>query len=452
LSLNRSVSAFKDRQKAQHAQDWRKLRNCTTVYSHTVHNPSKQTSPLLLFIETTDIIMSWFSAESAKNRIAASFEVAGGALTDLASSHVARQRQQQQDGQQTSATTTSENNGDATSRNAGAADADGGAATIVKLPPLKDTNNTTTSTAPVAVAVGAAGGQETTSSVSPKSNNNNTSNNTPPPKRKNQFSSFMKNISGEKWLANTQKVLERTATVVQKQTQNIQLSLNQPRSASGIRIRDPSLPLDTEALRDAEVVYITDRIVTLGHPAMQSPTDPDITAPRKLAAVGQLMNKRHLGKYMVWNLSEVEYDYSLLNEQVLAYKFPGSPSPPLGLLLKLIFSMESWLKADPKNVAVLHCLTGKGRTSTVLACFLCWTGEAGFHDPLRALEYIALCKRCEVDQLTIPSQRRYVTYFSNMLDGVRPHHPPLILKRVILSDAPKVCLRLCICCCCCLKI
>jgi tensin len=143
---------------------------------------------------------------------------------------------------------------------------------------------------------------------------------------------------------------------------------------------------------------------------------------------------------MVWNLSEVEYDYSVLQEQVLTHCFPGSPSPPLGLLLKLILSMESWLKADKDNVAVIHCLTGKGRTSTVLACFLCWTGEAGFtRDPMKALEYIALCKRYDsVDKLTIPSQRRYIGYFSNMLDGVRPHQPPLTLKRIIMSEAPKV--------------
>jgi hypothetical protein len=110
------------------------------------------------------------------------------------------------------------------------------------------------------------------------------------------------------------------------------------------------------------------------------------------------------------------------------------------LLLKLILSMESWLKADKENVAVIHCLTGKGRTSTVLACFLCWIGEAGFtRDPMVALEYIALCKRYDsVDKLTIPSQRRYIGYFSNMLDGVRPHQPPLTLKRIIMSEAPKV--------------
>lgn len=141
--------------------------------------------------------------------------------------------------------------------------------------------------------------------------------------------------------------------------------------------RDPKLPLDVEALRDAEVVYITDRIITMSHPALSSSNIPAITAERKLAAVGHLLNRRHDGRFLVWNLSEVEYDVSILDSQVLTFSFPGSPSPPLGLMLKLLVSMENWMKADERNVAVVHCLTGKGRTSMVLAAFLCWMGEAG---------------------------------------------------------------------------
>jgi hypothetical protein len=44
----------------------------------------------------------------------------------------------------------------------------------------------------------------------------------------------------------------------------------------------------------------------------------------------------------------------------------------------------------------------------------------------------------ESDALTIPSQRRYVSYFKNMMDGVRPNQPPILLKRIIMSEAPKV--------------
>ena len=234
---------------------------------------------------------------------------------------------------------------------------------------------------------------------------------------------------------NTKNIVNEAQRTLEKEQARIQM--NTLFNKGGPYKRDPDLPLDVEALRDAEVVYITDRIVTLSHPYMQSTTDGDITPDRKLAAVGHLLQKRHGGRYMVWNLSEVEYDASVLDDQVLVYKFPGSPSPPLGLLLKLLMAMESWLKADERNVAVIHCLTGRGRTSTVLAAFLCWTGEAGFNDVNSALEYIAKCKRISVQSLTIPSQVRYVSYFANMLDGVRPSQPPLMLKRIIMSEAPK---------------
>ena len=149
----------------------------------------------------------------------------------------------------------------------------------------------------------------------------------------------------------------------------------------GFYKRDIKLPLDVEALRDAEVVYITDRIITMSHPAKPSHVNSAITAERKLAAIAHLLDRRHDGRYLCWNLSEVNYDISILNDQVLTFSFPGSPSPPLGLLLKLLVSLENWMKADERNVAVVHCLTGKGRTSTILACFLSWMREAGKYLP-----------------------------------------------------------------------
>jgi hypothetical protein len=233
----------------------------------------------------------------------------------------------------------------------------------------------------------------------------------------------------------TKNSLKTAQEAVEKEQFKISERLHKARRA--FYKRDPKLPLDVEALQDAEVVYVTDRLITMGHPAMASTVDGDITAERKLAAVGHLLQRRHDGRFMVWNLSEVDYDVTILDDQVLTFSFPGSPSPPLGLLLKILVSMEAWLKADDRNVAVVHCLTGKGRTSTVLAAFLCWMGQASFADVYQALEYIAACKQMTTDELTIPSQRRYTSYFKNMLDGVRPSQPPLMLKRIIMSEAPR---------------
>ena len=331
-----------------------------------------------------------------------------------------------------------------------AATAEGG--TMVNLPPLHQTSN---GNAEVVVASSNNEDATTTMTATTTNNNNNMSSNSPPlPRWASNFATSLGDKQNQQamfgsiknWTTSiaesTKHIVEEAQRTIEKEQARIQATAPSLFSRGGGDYdkpykRDLSLPLDVEALRDAEVVYITDRIVTLSHPYMQSTTDGDITANRKLAAVGHLLQLRHGGRYMVWNISEVEYDSSVLDDQVLVYKFPGSPSPPLGLLLKLLMSLESWLKADERNVAVIHCLTGRGRTSTVLAAFLCWTGEAGFTDVNMALEYIAQCKRISVQSLTIPSQVRYASYFANMLDGVRPSQPPLLLKRIIMSEAPK---------------
>mmetsp|Transcript_35067 Transcript_35067/g.84906 ORF Transcript_35067/g.84906 Transcript_35067/m.84906 type:complete len:481 (+) Transcript_35067:36-1478(+) len=240
------------------------------------------------------------------------------------------------------------------------------------------------------------------------------------------------------WTSITKRTAEATKDIKDLvDTERARLEENFALRKKGFYKRDPSLPLDREALSDADVTYVTDRIIIMGHPAMQSKDFPMITAERKLAAVGHMLARRHDGRFLVYNLSEVDYDTSVLDDQVLTFSFPGSPSPPLGLLLKLLISLENWMKADERNVAVVHCLTGKGRSSMVVASFLCWMGEAGFGNINEAIEYIAKCKRIEPMMLTIPSQRRYAGYFKNVLDGVKPSQPPLLLKRIIMSEAPK---------------
>ena len=69
-----------------------------------------------------------------------------------------------------------------------------------------------------------------------------------------------------------------------------------------------------------------------------------------------------------------------------------------------------------------------------MACVLTWNGE--FSSPVQALEYIADRKGVTVEALTIPSQRRYLGYFSNMLEGIKPRSEPLLLRRVIMNTVP----------------
>jgi tensin len=106
-------------------------------------------------------------------------------------------------------------------------------------------------------------------------------------------------------------------------------------------------------------------------------------------------------------------------------------------MFKMCTSVESWTDADPRNIAVIHCLTGKGRTAVIVACVLTWMGE--FSSPMEALQYTADRRKVPVESLTIPSQRRYIQYFSNVLDGVKPRAEPLLLRRIIMNGTPGYC-------------
>ncbi len=104
------------------------------------------------------------------------------------------------------------------------------------------------------------------------------------------------------------------------------------------------------------------------------------------------------------------------------------------MLFNICTSIESWLAADEENVAVIHCLNGMGRTAIIISCFLAWVGHTP--SPQYGLEWMADCKVIPIDKLTVPSQRRYLQYFSDVLDGQRPSDQTLILKHVIMNSVP----------------
>ena len=204
-----------------------------------------------------------------------------------------------------------------------------------------------------------------------------------------------------------------------------------PLSSSSMPSSNKKTPGGSPIQLDLE--YITENVIAMAFP--YDPKKPgNAQGGNDINAVAAFLRKKHQGHFMVWNISEEPYDASLFADQVLEYKFPGHPAPPLGLLFKICTSVESWLDADEENVAVVHCLTGKGRTAALVACILTWNGE--FSSPMEALQYVAERKGISVDYLTIPSQRRYVQYFSNMLDGVKPRSEPLLLRRVIINSIP----------------
>ncbi|CAM9618098.1 unnamed protein product [Heterosigma akashiwo] len=151
----------------------------------------------------------------------------------------------------------------------------------------------------------------------------------------------------------------------------------------GLALQGGLFPDEDQVPTKVELWHVTDRVwaMPLPGPAAAAAAAPGRGGHAAAAAAARLERQFGEGRFMVYNLSEEQYDYALFNDQVLEYKFPGHPAPPLGLLFKIVFAIAAWLEADERNVAVVHCLTGKGRTATVLVRFssavvrACWRGR-----------------------------------------------------------------------------
>lgn len=117
------------------------------------------------------------------------------------------------------------------------------------------------------------------------------------------------------------------------------------------------------------------------------------------------------------------------------YNFTGYPSPPLGLLIKICTNIETWIKKDSENVAIVHCYDGKGRTMTICACVMTWMGW--FNTPMEALA-VCLDRRGLPESAVLPSQYRCLQYFDNLMQGIRPVGDGFTLTSLTIHSLPDI--------------
>ena len=68
------------------------------------------------------------------------------------------------------------------------------------------------------------------------------------------------------------------------------------------------------------------------------------------------------------------YDISKLDYQVETFPWEDHHSPALHILFQACMLIHIFLKKNPKNVVVIHCNAGKGRTGTLICCYLIFSG------------------------------------------------------------------------------
>ena len=122
----------------------------------------------------------------------------------------------------------------------------------------------------------------------------------------------------------------------------------------------------------------------------------------------------------------------------------ASNTPTLDLLFRICYAIQFWLDLDPRNVAVLHCTTGRLRTGLVVACYLVYSGEEDngfdalrffFSRRLRDAEF-------QLEDMTtklLPSYKEALRHFHDViaLQGL-PNPHPLFLSAIIINAIPPV--------------
>lgn len=183
---------------------------------------------------------------------------------------------------------------------------------------------------------------------------------------------------------------------------------------------------------DLDLTYITPQIIAMGYPT--PPGEFEARYRNQLADVQGLLNKRHDGKYKVYNLcSEREYDTDLFSDAI-RFPFDDHNAPPLGTIAALCDNASEFLAQGDDYVVAIHCKAGKGRTGLMVAALMLKLGE--FDTAADALTFFGWARTQNAKGVAIPSQKRYVDYYARILNDQPPARPKAWLHGIKVYGCP----------------
>ncbi|KAK3091567.1 hypothetical protein FSP39_020845 [Pinctada imbricata] len=180
---------------------------------------------------------------------------------------------------------------------------------------------------------------------------------------------------------------------------------------------------------DIDISYITSRVAVMSFPS----EGVESAVKHHIDDVRSYLETRHRNSYAVYNLSQKTYRPAKFENRVSECGWTVKKAPTLANLFAICKNMHLWLRQNPKNVCVVHCLDGKASSATVIGAFLVFTR---FFESAQQAMHMFTVRRCAPG--VSPAQRRYIEYISEIVGepGVLPHNKPVMIKSITMMPVP----------------